>query len=406
MLGYKAPRGLMTGPQRPAAMPVQTTQAPGRGLAYRPLNPFQSLAGGGLQGVGQLLMALGSGRPELAGQAFSAGLGQFDDQQAQRADRARQDQLFDLEIEDRDLARTDRQAERDDTARQKSDYDAAVDSLVAAGSIDAAEGDAMKAGVGKLGDFTDKDAGPQSGLAKLKADLDAGRIDRATYNAAVKKDTYIAPVQPQQAPATNLITLVAPDGKTTRSYDSRDPVVKQLAAEGWVERDRSLFPAPPIGYQPSAGGTGVEPIPGGPADPNRPTEAQRNDFKKQTLALDNLEAALTDYETALDKYGSMETYGEGKGVLENAYANVLIQAKEAANLGALTGPDMGIMNQMVIAPNSGGQLWAGGASGVKGQIKSFRGQLQTKRNNLNSLYGGRSGTTTVPPPPPGFQVVK
>jgi hypothetical protein len=193
------------------------------------------------------------------------------------------------------------------------------------------------------------------------------------------------------APATNLITLVAPDGKTTRSYDSRDPRVKQLAEDGWVERDRSLFPAPPIGYQPAAGGSGVEPIPGGPADPNRQTETQRNEFKKQSLALDNLETALSDYESALDKYGSTETYGEGKGVLENAYANVLIQAKEAAALGALTGPDMDIMNQTVVAPNSMGQLMVGGASGVKTQIGSFRGQLKQKRGNLNKLYSPGSG---------------
>jgi hypothetical protein len=194
------------------------------------------------------------------------------------------------------------------------------------------------------------------------------------------------PNAPSQESATNLITLVAPDGKTTRSYDSRDPRVKQLAEGGWVERDRSLFPAPPIGYQPAAGGSGVEPIPGGPADPNRQTEAQRNEFKKQSLALDNLESALTVYEDALTKYGSTETYGEGKGVLENAYANVLIQAKEAAALGALTGPDMDIMNRTVIPPNGLDQLMVGGATGVKGQIGSFRGQLKQKRGNLNRLY--------------------
>jgi hypothetical protein len=34
---------------------------------------------------------------------------------------------------------------------------------------------------------------PQSSLAKLKADLDAGLIDDATYQAAVKKENYIAP---------------------------------------------------------------------------------------------------------------------------------------------------------------------------------------------------------------------
>jgi hypothetical protein len=201
-----------------------------------------------------------------------------------------------------------------------------------------------------------------------------------------------APQQPQQAPATNLITLINPKDKSVHSFDSRDPQVKSLVGQGWVERDRSLFPAPPPGYQAAPDGIGLTPTPGGPADPNRQTETQRNEFKKQTLALDNLESALTVYEDALTKYGSTETYGEGKGVLENAYANVLIQAKEAAALGALTGPDMDIMNQTVVAPNSMGQLMVGGASGVKGQIGSFRGQLKQRRGNLNKLYspGGAS----------------
>lgn len=126
------------------------------------------------------------------------------------------------------------------------------------------------------------------------------------------------------------------------------------------------------------------------------TPEQRNKFKQQSLAIDNLESALTEYEAALDKYGSMETYGAGKGVLETAYANVLIQAKEAANLGALTGPDMEIMNQTIIAPNSVGQATVGGASGVKAQMQSVRSQLKQKRANLNTLYGPQSGGGTPP----------
>jgi hypothetical protein len=122
---------------------------------------------------------------------------------------------------------------------------------------------------------------PYSGLAKLKADLDAGRIDRATYDAAVKKETYIAPQSPQQPPATNLITLVGPKGEQ-QSFDSRDPMVRQLTSQGWVERQNSMFPAAPSGY--SYAPEGLAPIPGGPADPANPNNITGDQRKTASFA--------------------------------------------------------------------------------------------------------------------------
>lgn len=194
------------------------------------------------------------------------------------------------------------------------------------------------------------------------------------------------PQQPQQPQSVNLLTLVGPNGDTV-SVDSRDPRVKELVNGGYVERQPSMFPAPPSGYQVAPNGSGLQPTPGGPADPNRLTDTQRNEFKKQSLALDNLDSALNDYEAALTKYGAIETYGEGKGVLENAYANLLIQMKEAANLGALTGPDMNIMGQMIIPPNSVKAGMVGGADAVKKQMNNARAQLKQKRSNLGTIYG-------------------
>lgn len=157
LLGSKlmgnAGRGLMRpAPYRPgpSAAPAVTTAQGSRGLMRgAPLSPLQNAFGGGLRGLSQMLLALGSGQPEAAGQAFSAGLQDFDAQQAQRADRARQDELYDFEIEDRNTARADKLAEKDAAAAEREKFDAAVDGLVQSGMLAPEEGDAVKAGVAK-----------------------------------------------------------------------------------------------------------------------------------------------------------------------------------------------------------------------------------------------------------------
>jgi hypothetical protein len=59
------------------------------------------------------------------------------------------------------------------------------------GMLDAGD---VKGALGLATDFATREPeGPQSSLAKLKADLNAGLIDRATYDAMVKKETYIKP---------------------------------------------------------------------------------------------------------------------------------------------------------------------------------------------------------------------
>lgn len=155
LLGSKlanvAGRGLQMrpAPYAAAAPAINTAAAPGRGLGYRPLSAGRAAFAGGLQGLSSLLAALAAGRPEEAAAAFQGGMQGFDEQQQRQADRARQDQLYDLEIEDRYTQRADKQAEKDAAAAEKSAYDAAIDQLAEAGLIDPAEVPAMKAGVAK-----------------------------------------------------------------------------------------------------------------------------------------------------------------------------------------------------------------------------------------------------------------
>lgn len=178
----QAPQMFMGAPAaQQATQPAGMFSAP---LRQREKQPFDwaSL----LQGVGAGL---------LTGRNIGEGLGQglvyarqFGDQ---RADNERLQRRDDREEERYQYGLNKDQQATTQAAAEKAARDAAIDQL----PIDPAIKAVLKAGdaAPSYGDLVPKAAGPQSGLAKLKADLNAGLIDQPTYDAAVRKENYIAP---------------------------------------------------------------------------------------------------------------------------------------------------------------------------------------------------------------------
>jgi hypothetical protein len=119
-----------------------------------------------------------------------------------------------------------------------------------------------------------------------------------------------APPQPQQPLATNLITLVGPKGEQ-QSFDSRDPQVKALASQGWVERQNSMFPAAPSGYRYTPTGD-LEAIPQGPADPANPNNITGDQRKVSSFA-----ERLAEANTIID-----DTESAGASYAETAKSSV------------------------------------------------------------------------------------
>lgn len=142
------PKPLGPGPS-PAPAGLTTASAPGRGLGFNPLSPGRSAAAGGLQGLSQLLAQLAAGQPQNAAAAFGAGVEGFQEQEARKADRARQDQLFGLELEDRDLKLQDRQKKIDDAAR--------IETLIDSLDIPEDQKTLMRTGLADYGDLNPKD---------------------------------------------------------------------------------------------------------------------------------------------------------------------------------------------------------------------------------------------------------
>lgn len=92
---------------------------------------------------------------------------------------------------------------------------------------------------------------------------------------------------------------------------------------------------------------------------------------KKLVSLSGLYQKSQTYKNLLDTYG-FQAVGSEKAKLDQAYADLKIAYKEAANLGALTGPDVLLLEE-AIKPASGATNYlnyklSGGKKGVSGAI--------------------------------------
>lgn len=137
--------------------------------------------------------------------------------------------------------------------------------------------------------------------------------------------------------------------------------------------------------------TGVAtPIAGVGPKPEKPTAQQQ----QQVVGVNNTRNAIETYREALKNFGSMDVLNPAKRAeIGTAYNNMLLQAKEAYNLGVLNGPDYMILQQVITNPAS--------ATGAITPRKSLESQLtqldsimervgQTVRNSPTSPLTPRS----------------
>lgn len=102
---------------------------------------------------------------------------------------------------------------------------------------------------------------------------------------------------------------------------------------------------PPPGYRWK--GDVLEAIPGGPGD--KLPEAQQ----KQVVGTQNLSNAIAEYRKELAGFGGWSKLNpDQRAKMGTKYNNMMLQAKEAYNLGVLNGPDLEIMTNVITDPRS------------------------------------------------------
>lgn len=115
---------------------------------------------------------------------------------------------------------------------------------------------------------------------------------------------------------------------------------------------------------------------------------------KQLLSIQDLQNKLNAYRQEAAQPGGFDSVGSRKAILDSLYADLKIAYKNAAGLGALTGPDVSIITE-AIKPISGitnypGYLASGGQQGVLNSIdqalSTINRQAETNYRSLMSKY--------------------
>ena len=133
---------------------------------------------------------------------------------------------------------------------------------------------------------------------------------------------------------------------------------------------------PPPGYRWKGDGT-LEAIPGGPGD--KLPESQQ----KQVVGTQNLSNAIREYREALKTFGTLDAVKpDQRAMMGTKYNNMMLQAKEAYNLGVLNGPDFDILQSIVTDPRS-----------IKGVITS-NNALDTQAAELDRIMSGVAQTSS------------
>ncbi len=121
-------------------------------------------------------------------------------------------------------------------------------------------------------------------------------------------------------------------------------------------------------------------------------------YQKQSQTLDNLKDAIATYRTQLKGSGIEVMPGTNKSLLTGSYANLKLLAKEAANLGALTGPDVKILEELFNDPATLGSgalnvLQLGRRSkGLEAQLDQYESIISGNRSRLEQNYQQQAGS--------------
>lgn len=228
----------MVAPYKTAAQTIQ----PGMGLQYRPMSAGRQFAAGGLTGLGNLLLALATGRDPSG--AIQSGLQGFDEAQWRRRQQEQQDQMWQWQVQDRADTKAEKTAKREKDAADAARWSQGLSLLT-----DADPSNDPKS----IKDFLPylpqeqqmqavpelfKGAEPNSAYAKMQADVDAGLIPQSALDQWWRHET---------AP---------PQGPTTWSdiRDDKGNIIGQRSSTGQVNYFNN-YPGQPQGAYP---GTGVD----------------------------------------------------------------------------------------------------------------------------------------------------
>lgn len=189
------------------------------------------------------------------------------------------------------------------------------------------------------------------------------------------------------------------DADILSAYEKADKVFDTVS-----EQKKAIAAARSTGFLPSPkkGANGLTPEGDIPVDQR--SKLQTDDSVKKIKSANNFNLALQAYEDLVKQTGDLERWGENKTKLDSAYANLKVQFKNAAELGAIAAADVPLIESSIKPMTKdfwdiAGQAQFGASGGKNGVLASLEEakKLSNERksqavNELTSLYPEYSNT--------------
>ncbi len=125
------------------------------------------------------------------------------------------------------------------------------------------------------------------------------------------------------------------------------------------------------------------------APPKKKITPEQKTYDEEFLGLTNMHDTLNVYKETLNRLGIQLSMGpvnaKDTQKLKSAYSNAMLAVKEAVELGALSGPDMGIIEQNLPDPTSWGGAFKGKDAAMEG-VAAALNTVSRKASNLNEIY--------------------
>lgn len=169
-----------------------------------------------------------------------------------------------------------------------------------------------------------------------------GKVETVGQGAA----KYRAPIQIDTGTAIELRDPLDPTKVISKIPKSQMPTAGQVVEreDGTYLIDTRTGQAKPIM------GAGGQPLMGKP-------KTLPEGLNKQVTGSINLSDAITDYQAKIKNFSTADfTNPDKRAEMGNAYNNMMLQAKEAYNLGVLNGPDYAILQKVVRDPTNPSSL--------------------------------------------------
>jgi hypothetical protein len=198
----------------------------------------------------------------------------------------------------------------------------------------------------------------QAAIARGDMQAASAMSQGARPGTAIKLHENIGTTGATFAPATGAVsadTAARPGNAllaaTVDQLRARAEEDRAQAGKARKEAEGGGLGKPPAGYRwgpaDEEGNPTLLPVAGGPAEKLGETQM------KQLVGVQNTRNAITEYRNAIKGFSRLDMLNpNARARMGTIYNNMMLQAKEAYNLGVLNGPDYMILQQVVTDPTS------------------------------------------------------